>query len=521
MRWLGFEAETLQLDQPPLCYKAVYLHGTSNPFPRFLPMISHDDRPPSLKNAELLWTAWALVPIVWTLAFRYTRLFTCACATRILAARAASIRERRLFRSARPEVQRQFEGGVWSSKEVWPARHDLSTSYPKNAMAFKCFATARYCGDNHTSFDLDLLPSCFAITSGALSMLGALIVLGQWIQAKRRKQLSRSTLQRDVTTMWTVAELVVAVSYIVAGINFITNKRETSRCDIFETIYKTRCFVTTWFSMSGNIWTSILMIYSGLLLVRCSDVLNLAFKRMPIYNVIAWICPLIIALPLLGTGKLECNRSIMHHSTAISIVSLVVAGPLWVLVTFAIMIIFFIIIRVQLAKHPRIRKEVSTWTYKSQFYIRIKADYIYLMIPILSLPLQVVWKTLFPLLLLFFFLRLWGIVQTFVSILTPSDSNGDCIPWDTYTWHLVLEILVVQTLSSYTFPFCHASTKCQTCTKLGPWLLVFHQPSAWIFCNRIYQHYFYLHTSVTLNKGAIGIIIQVQLSIAMSTNLSV
>ena len=60
---------------------------------------------------------------------------------------------------------------------------------PENAMAFECFATARYCGDNHTSFDLDLLPSCFAITSGALSMLGALIVLGQWIQAKRRKEL--------------------------------------------------------------------------------------------------------------------------------------------------------------------------------------------------------------------------------------------------------------------------------------------------------------------------------------------
>ena len=31
-------------------------------------------------------------------------------------------------------------------------------------MAFECFATARYCGNNHTSFDLDLLPSCFTIT---------------------------------------------------------------------------------------------------------------------------------------------------------------------------------------------------------------------------------------------------------------------------------------------------------------------------------------------------------------------
>ena len=42
----------MQLDQPPLCYKAVYLHGTSNPFPRFLPMISHDDRPPCLKKCR-------------------------------------------------------------------------------------------------------------------------------------------------------------------------------------------------------------------------------------------------------------------------------------------------------------------------------------------------------------------------------------------------------------------------------------------------------------------------------------
>ena len=43
---------TMQLDQPLLCYEAVYLHGTSNPFPRFLPLISHDDRPPCLKKCR-------------------------------------------------------------------------------------------------------------------------------------------------------------------------------------------------------------------------------------------------------------------------------------------------------------------------------------------------------------------------------------------------------------------------------------------------------------------------------------
>ena len=58
---------------------------------------------------KLLWTACVFVPIVYTLAIRGTRLFTCACATWILAV--ASIWERRLFRSSCPEVWQQFESG--------------------------------------------------------------------------------------------------------------------------------------------------------------------------------------------------------------------------------------------------------------------------------------------------------------------------------------------------------------------------------------------------------------------------
>ena len=169
--------------------------------------------------------------------------------------------------------------------------------------------------------------------------------------------------------MWAVAELVTAVSYIVAGINFITNKLgEANRCDIFETIYKTQCFVTTWFSMSGNIWTSILMVHSAsFLMLRYSGVVR---KSMPIYNIIAWVCPLAIALPLLGTGKLVCfgNRPLTHYVTAVSIVSLVVAGPLWVIVTFAILVIFFIIMQI---RYSGLKRAVSTSAYRSQFYIPV------------------------------------------------------------------------------------------------------------------------------------------------------
>ena len=92
----------------------------------------------------------------------------------------------------------------------------------------------------------------------------------------------------------------------------------------------------------------------------------LAQKFMPIYNIIAWICPLTIALPLLVTKNLEC-RPLRYHPTAVSIVSLVVAGPLWVFVTFAIIMIFFIIIWLQLARAPGLRRAVSTSGYRSQF----------------------------------------------------------------------------------------------------------------------------------------------------------
>ena len=104
----------MQLDQLPVCYKAVPTRHFQS-----VSSISHDDRPPCLK---ILWTACVLVPIVYSfdIAIRARGLFACACATRILAT--ASIRERWLLRSARPEVWWQFESDCkirFSSENVW------------------------------------------------------------------------------------------------------------------------------------------------------------------------------------------------------------------------------------------------------------------------------------------------------------------------------------------------------------------------------------------------------------------
>ena len=42
----------------------------------------------------------------------------------------------------------------------------------------------------------------------------------------------------------------------------------------------------------------------------------------------------------------------------------------------------------------------------------------------------------------------------------------------------------------------------------------YHRPPTWIFCNKIYHHYIYLHILVMLNEQAIGVT-----SIAMNTTL--
>ena len=84
-----------------------YLNSTSNLFPRFLPMTSHIDRSPCLQMSLDSVRSCTYHVYSFDIAIWDTRLFTCTCATWILAT--ASIRERGLFCSARPEVWWQFE----------------------------------------------------------------------------------------------------------------------------------------------------------------------------------------------------------------------------------------------------------------------------------------------------------------------------------------------------------------------------------------------------------------------------
>ena len=86
---------------------------------------------------------------------------------------------------------------------------------------------------------------------------------------------------------------------------YLTNfqKSESSEiCWIFQDLCEIQAFASIWCGMSSCIWNAVLAVHFLLATVlhrsRWTD------RLMPLYNVVAWILPCMILLPLLITGKL-------------------------------------------------------------------------------------------------------------------------------------------------------------------------------------------------------------------------
>ena len=111
MWWLGYEANLPAWSAAALLQSGTTWHlqsvpsFSSNEFTRCLPSVTQKMPNVSRQRAFL----YLSCILIWYLPFETRGLFTCACATRLLAV--ASIRERRLFHSACPEVWRQFKSG--------------------------------------------------------------------------------------------------------------------------------------------------------------------------------------------------------------------------------------------------------------------------------------------------------------------------------------------------------------------------------------------------------------------------
>lgn len=209
------------------------------------------------------------------------------------------------------------------------------------------------------SFDLGRVPSYISITSSSCSCLGSLLVLFAYFTLKDIR-----TGAQKVITLLAVADFFTAFGYIVGSVNFLThfNHTSTAGCKVFTELCEVQSFITTWSTMASYCWTCFLAFYFFLILVFNRP--RLAAGLLPLYNVVSWLGPLLIVLPLLLTGKLGyapyvasnwCYIKDTDYKTKLLkkptvIVYLFLAGKFWEIISYLVVIVLYLCIKIFLSK---------------------------------------------------------------------------------------------------------------------------------------------------------------------------
>ena len=219
------------------------------------------------------------------------------------------------------------------------------------------------CGNSTTSFDIGLAPSYVAITSSGLSCLGSFLVIATFLFLKEMR-----TGAQKIITLLAIADLISAAGYILGSINFLVhfNETDTQSCNVFDALCRTQASITSWSSLCSFCWTMILAFYFYMVIVYNRKAL--ASRLVPLYNIIAWLCPLLVIVPLTALMKLgyapyaaanwcfvkdlilqNVTSNGLHWET---ITFIFVAGKLWEILTYIGVILIYTHIAVHLSRVP-------------------------------------------------------------------------------------------------------------------------------------------------------------------------
>lgn len=230
----------------------------------------------------------------------------------------------------------------------------------------------------YTPLVQDIGPSIVAIISCSLSILGSLLILYTYMRWKDVRTGSRS-----IITFLAIADFFTALGYVIGSVNYIAHfgdREGTQPCSVFQQVCEVQSFLTSTSSLSSFAWTSILAIYLYLIIVKAK--INLAYRLMPLYHVIAWLLPLFITLPLLCVGRLGYSpyaasnwcyigedlpyTNPNHQCGYINwkMVGLIfVAGKAWEIATYILVVVFYAAIKWHIYREVRL---VPLW-FKSSF----------------------------------------------------------------------------------------------------------------------------------------------------------
>ena len=111
---------------------------------------------------------------------------------------------------------------------------------------------------------------------------------------------------QSIVTFIAIADFFTAASYLSGSVNIIThyNVTDQQKCDEFATFCEIESYVMTLAGMSSYLWTIILAFYFYNITSSRRSNREAATKLMPIYHLVAWGIPVLVAFPLLCFGKL-------------------------------------------------------------------------------------------------------------------------------------------------------------------------------------------------------------------------
>lgn len=286
----------------------------------------------------------------------------------------------------------------------------------------------------HVSLDIGLKPTYFSIVSCSLSCAGSVLIFVAYFALKG----IRNGAQKIITLL-ALADFFTALGYLVADWNFLQNSQDQGSCTVFDEVCRVQSFVTSTSSLCSFGWTCALALHFYLLL--SSKKITSLSCLLVWENVVLWVFPLLITLPLLISGKLGFSGFATSNwcfirdlnSTREEIGLILVGGKLWELISYLFVMILYTLTMIRFNRQvikSREREpmlEVDGSQVSAQREARAEVKQRLLLIPIT-----------------FIVLRMWGTLQFFYSLARQRAMNSHC--WSKSDQNILITLGIAQAI---------------------------------------------------------------------------
>lgn len=155
-----------------------------------------------------------------------------------------------------------------------------------------------------SDFSLGPAPCYVGIVSNTLSCAASILIISLYVAWNDL----RDNGAHSIITFIAISDFSTAFGYMIGSINLLAYtyndylvKPNWNRFSVFKNICEIESYVVTWATMSSYLWTIILSSYFYL---SIADNRNMTKRLMPLYHVLAWGAPILVAFRLLFLRKL-------------------------------------------------------------------------------------------------------------------------------------------------------------------------------------------------------------------------